>query len=251
MFILSYYLIASLISVYWFNPRNTLDLWKGILTIPLILTAWYTLNALSESNHFSTMYNLGATHSKCAIPLIISCVVTYFLLKRKMKNGGKAKFPVILFAFIIITLGLGLYQSYLRGKTEDEINRYLQERAEKEVALNERENALNDIRETAKIFRNKLPIYAGDGIFVYNVEFDEDKNDFITYYRDTEVDKNDFTEEDIGLYESILRENLLKTAKNNTKNKSFVKAGTTLTFKYEDKYRNPFLSISLYPNEYE
>lgn len=238
---LSIYLMASFFSGYAFLPNNKASLWKYAILIPLIVSLIYLAYSFT-SNDFNS-YKAGQTFAGCVIPAIISGVVIYFLLKKKLENGGVTKFPKILVAFIIITAGFGIFQTYMENSLKRDI---------KEIApILENQNALNDIREAAKFIQSQLPIYISEDVLIYNVEFDENKNDYITYCRETEIDKNELTKEDIEFYENILRNNLLKVAKNNSKNKSFVKVGTTLTYNYEDKYGNQFLSITLHPDEYE
>lgn len=111
MIALSCYLIASFISVYLFNPKNKLGLWRAVLLIPLIITVWYILYALNESNTYYgySAYKFGKVLSNIIIPLIISCGATYFYLNKKIKNEGKVKFPIILFVLIIISIGINLF----------------------------------------------------------------------------------------------------------------------------------------------
>lgn len=242
---LSFFLIVALFSYYRFHPKSKIALWKYTLSIPLIISSIYLFHLYA--NTFASTYNRAYIIAKqfrpCIIPAIISGFVIYFLLKKKLKNGGVTKFPKILVAFIIITAGLGIFQKH----TEKSLERDL-----KEIApLLEKRHAINEIRELTMELNKELPIYIGDGILIYNVVYNENKNDFITYFRETEVDKDDFTKEEIESYKIMLRDTLLRTSKNNPKNQSFVKARTTITQIYEDKYGKFLLSITLHPDEYE
>src|SRR5690554_889785 len=261
---LSFYLIVAFFSYYNFSPKRKTALWKYAVLIPfiksLIFLAYY-----DYSNPIYSWFEIGIAVRECFIPIIISGFVIYFLLKKKIVNEGATKFPAILFVFIIITFGLGLYQNHLKEERQKKVELILQEfdssysakttkQLTQQLPVNkeskEEQNALYTVRETAKQLKKQLPVNVRDSSIVYNVEFDESKKDFITYYRETDLEKSELTQEDINFLKNMMRDNLLETAKNNPKNKAFVKAGVTLTFNYEDKYGNPLLNITLYPEEY-
>lgn len=260
---LCFYLIVAFFSYYNFSPKSKSALWKYTFTIPLTTSIIYFFYYL-VSNDFNA-FRAGQALGFGLIPTFVSVFVTHFLLKKKMINEGTTKFPIILFVFIIITFGLGLYQNHLKEERQKKVELILQEfdssysakttkQLTQQLPVNkeskEEQNALYTVRETAKQLKKQLPVNVGESSIVYNVEFDESKKDFITYYRETDLEKSELTQEDINFLKNMMRDNLLETAKNNPKNKAFVKAGVTLTFNYEDKYGNPLLNITLYPEEY-
>src|SRR5690554_2284326 len=260
---LCFYLIVALFSYYNFSPKRKTALWIYTILIPLITSIIYIIYSYASNDYNS--FKAGQAFSYSIVPTIISGVVIYFLLKKKMVNEGATKFPIILFVFIIITFGLGLYQNHLKEERQKKVELILQEfdssysakttkQLTQQLPVNkeskEEQNALYTVRETAKQLKKQLPVNVGESSIVYNVEFDESKKDFITYYRETDLEKSELTQEDINFLKNMMRDNLLETAKNNPKNKAFVKAGVTLTFNYEDKYGNPLLNITLYPEEY-
>src|SRR5690606_10816386 len=204
---LSFYLIVAFFSYYYFSPKKKTALWKYAILIPLITSVIYIIYSYASNDYNS--FKAGQAFSYSIIPTIISGFVIYFLLKRKLINEGINKFPIILFVLIIITFGLGIYQNYQTEQSQEKIESILQEfdssystKTTKQLPVTkeiEKQNALYNVRETAKQFKKQLPVNVGESTIMYNVEFDENKNDFITYYKETDLDKSELSQEDINL----------------------------------------------------
>src|SRR6218665_20969 len=161
--------------------------------------------------------------------------------------NAKIKFPKILFASIIIALGIGLYRNYL----EEEVRKGMKELQPQLQEIREKEIALNDVRESTSQLKNRLPMSAGGGSIAYNLKLDEDKNTLTYYYKETEIDKSELTQEGIDAIKNTLRSQLLETLQNNPDNKHFVKAGITIIFDYSDKNGEHLLSFTVSPDEYK
>lgn len=106
MDVLAYYLIASFISIYLFNPKSKNGLWKRVIILPLIITIFIALYALTMSygDYGYSTYKFGKMFSKCIIPLIISLRINYIYLSRKMNTGNMLRFPMLLLISIIFTI---------------------------------------------------------------------------------------------------------------------------------------------------
>jgi len=244
------YLLIAFISAYCFTPKNKTALWVYALLIPLTVSAlylFYLYGTTSGGIFRKASYLVGKKFASCVIPTIICGVIIYFQLRKKMNHEGKVKFPKILFAFIIIALGLGLYQNYL----EEEVRKGMEELQPQLQEIREKEIALNDLRETTRYMKNRLPMSAGGGSIIYDIKFDEDKKKFTYYYKETEIDKSELTQEGIDVIKNTLRSQLLKTLQNNPDNKHFVKAGITMIFDYSDKNGEHLLSFTVSPDEYK
>lgn len=237
MFILSTYLIGALISAYLFSPKSNFGLWRGVLTIPVLLTCLYILYFLNESNngYGYSMFKFGATFPKCIIPLIISCVVIYFLLKKKMKNEGKVRFPIILVVCSIVTLGVSIYEENLEFE--------LRNNSSNEKALSkEQEVALNWIMINVATLKENIPIKITEDLYLVNVAYDLNENKIFYTYKNSgsELSEKNYWRD---LFLSVLR---------NDKNKeAYIEVNTSIHYNITDKAGKTIEEFILNPNEFK
>lgn len=249
MIILAYYLIASLISVYSYKPTNKVELWKSTLVIPVVLTIWYILKFLNESNGYYgySMYGFGKNLSKCIIPLLISCFTTFYLLKSKMKNSNKLKFPLVLFLSTIFVSGFALYKGSFQNeikKDSDSITPLLQQKSEKKIAV-------HGIEIATTLLKNKLPVNVGDGIVLYNVSFNE-KDKVVEYFYKNDLEEiSNLSEDNINDYKTEWREKSRQTANKSKNKQEFITADITMKFILVDKKNDFILDFYLSPADYK
>lgn len=117
------FLVLTLIVYYIVKPTKSSQIWVNAIFIPLCGVVIYSLVAYVYFENFSNMnisssYLTGGVTAKCLLPTIISGIVIFFLLKKKMKNCNVTKFPLILMIFIGISLIGTVVQSVLQNKNE-------------------------------------------------------------------------------------------------------------------------------------
>lgn len=123
------FLVLALIVYYVVKPEKINQVWLSAIIIPLCGIFVYALIAYVYFANFANTniapsYLIGGATAKCFLPTIISGIVIFFLLKSKMKNENRTKFPIALVIFIGISLIGTIVQSVLQNKNEKLVREY-------------------------------------------------------------------------------------------------------------------------------
>lgn len=236
MSILSYYLIIVFISYFLFTPKTKKSVWKYSIGIPILLS---TICFLIVSVESESSYETGTKFSKFVMPTLISIISLFFHFNNKMKNEGKAKFPVILLSLIIITFFLGFQQDEIKKEND----KYFEK-------LQEKENSIENIKYSAKIMKKKLPIRTPNGLTLYDIIYNEKNNSVEYLYKNEIYEVKNFNNDEVNSFKTEWRNNLISTFNKNSKNNvDFIKGNVSTIYKLEDKFGESIFNFTISPKE--
>lgn len=170
---IAFFILISAIFIAIYKPKSKSDVWLFSIVIPVVLLFVVSVLYLIFSNSDAgTLYLLASALGENLIPMVMSFIVLFVYLKKKLKAGDQFKFPKGLIIAIIVFFALGLFSEWgnykrnqvmaendskeLDSRIEKETNEYEQEDV-KEVS-GEVEDARKVLPELVAFINQGLPV---------------------------------------------------------------------------------------------
>ena len=110
---ISLFLLVSAIFIAVYQPKSNKDIWLYSIFVPIVLLFIDTMYCrITMGTIPSFTYVLGSAIGECLVSMVISFIVLFVYLKKKLKAGDQFIYPKGLIVAIIVLLIIGLISEW-------------------------------------------------------------------------------------------------------------------------------------------